>query len=97
MTNTPQPNQIAYITVLGSDQIGIIAQVSGMLAEHQVNILEVSQTILSDVFTMSMRVDTSESSLTIADLATKLEKLGQKLGLQIHLHDAQIIKSMHRL
>ncbi len=92
-----QTDGIAYITVLGTDQVGIIATISSELAKQSVNILEVTQTVMNDVFTMTMRVDTHKSSLSIADLATRLDKLGEKNGLQIHVHDAAIIRAMHRL
>lgn len=87
----------AFITVIGKDQVGIIARVSGVLAEQRVNIIEISQTILNDIFTMSMRVDTATSNLTIADLSAKMTKLGTEQGLQIHVQDEEIIKAMHRI
>lgn len=88
---------LAFITVIGKDQVGIIARVSGVLADQKVNIIEISQTILDDIFTMSMRVDTSTSNLTIAELSEKMTRLGNDHGLQIHVQDEEIIKAMHRI
>ena len=90
-------NTTAYITVIGQDRIGIIAQITSFLAKNSINILEIHQSILDSVFTMTMKVDTSASSLTIADLSEKMNKIGKDIGQVIHIHDEQIIKAMHRL
>ena len=71
----------AIITVVGHDRVGIIARVSGLLADMQVNIKDISQTILQDVFTMIMLVDLERMTFDIKDLAEQLERLGQELGL----------------
>lgn len=87
----------AYITVIGQDRIGIIAKITTFLAKNSINILEIHQSILDSVFTMTMKVDTSTSSLSIADLSEKMNKIGTDIGQVIHIHDEQIIKAMHRL
>lgn len=90
-------NQKAVITVVGQDRVGIIARVATELAALKVNINDISQTILEDVFTMIMLVDIQSLQLDIKDLADKMEALGNDMGLSIHVAHAGIFKAMHRL
>lgn len=90
-------NQKAVITVVGQDRVGIIARVATELAALKVNINDISQTILEDVFTMIMLVDIQSLQLDIKDLADKMEALGTDMGLSIHVAHAGIFKAMHRL
>ena len=83
------------ITVVGKDTIGIIAKVCVYLAEHQVNILDISQTVLSGMFNMIMIVDISLSRF--AQLSDELEALGTELGLQIRIQRSEIFDAMHRI
>ena len=85
------------ITVLGHDRIGIIAGVSAILAEGQVNILDISQTILQGFFTMVMVVDMSQSLLNIAELRERLANKGLELNLQITVQHEDIFNFMHRI
>ena len=87
----------AIVTVLGKDRIGIIAAVSNMLAGNQVNILDISQTILQDYFTMIMLVDTSQSAASTEQLQAALKELGLRLGLEMRLQHEDIFNSMHRV
>lgn len=87
----------AVITVVGHDRVGIIARVSGLLAGLQVNIKDISQTILQDVFTMIMLVDLERMTADIKDLGEQLEKLGQELGLSIRVQHSDIFDAMHRI
>ncbi len=87
----------AVITVVGRDRVGIIAGVSGLLAQCQVNIKDISQTILQDVFTMIMLVEIGQMTLDIKELAERLEKLGQELGLSIRVQHSDIFDAMHRI
>ena len=87
----------AIVTVLGKDRIGIISAVSNLLAENQVNILDISQTILQDYFTMIMLVDTSRSAASTEQLQTALKELGLRLGLEMRLQHEDIFNSMHRV
>lgn len=89
--------QRAIITVVGKDAIGIVARVTNLLASHQINILDLSQRIMGEIFVMTMLVDLEKSSLTIAGLSNKLEKIGKEIGQEIHIHDEKIIKAMHRI
>ncbi len=87
----------AVITVVGRDRIGIIAGVSNLLADLQVNIKDISQTILEDVFTMIMLVELDQMSGDIKALAEQLEQLGQKLGVSIRVQHSDIFDAMHRI
>ena len=87
----------AVITVLGTDRVGIIAGVSATLAESGVNILDITQTIMKDIFTMIMVVDTKATSISFEELDRRLRTKGDELGLQIRLQREDIFNSMHRI
>lgn len=87
----------AVITVLGSDKVGIIAKVSALLAKRNVNILDISQTIMQDIFTMIMLIDFSGSDCKVSELGEELEKCGQELGVSITIAHEGIFNSMHRI
>lgn len=87
----------AVITVIGKDRIGIIAAISGILAESGVNILDISQTIMQEMFTMIMLVDISKACVGFAELSDKLDKKGQELGLSVRIQHEDIFNSMHRI
>jgi ACT domain-containing protein len=92
-----QNRHSAVITVVGRDRVGIIAGVSGLLASCQVNINDISQTILQEIFTMIMLVDISRMTLDIKQLADQLDNLGQTLGISIRIQHADIFDAMHRI
>lgn len=87
----------AVITVVGHDKIGIIYEVSRVLAENDVNILDISQTIMQDMFTMIMLVNTEKSEISFKDLSETLEGLGKNLGLSIRIQHEDLFQSMHRI
>ncbi|HID16635.1 MAG TPA: ACT domain-containing protein [Candidatus Atribacteria bacterium] len=87
----------AIITVVGKDRVGIIAGVSTLLAEANVNILDISQTILQEYFTMIMLVDLSHTKLSLETLKEKLNKKGEELGVSIRLQHEDIFQAMHRI
>jgi ACT domain-containing protein len=87
----------AVITVLGNDRVGIIAAISNILADCNVNILDISQTIMQDIFTMIMLVDISSMEVDFSKLSDQLEKKGQELGLSIRIQHEDIFNSMHRI
>jgi len=87
----------AVITVLGKDRVGIIAGVSNILAECNVNILDITQTIMQDVFTMITLVDISDCNIPFHDLSERLENKGIELGLKIQIQHEDIFNSMHRI
>ncbi|MBQ8821144.1 MAG: ACT domain-containing protein [Lachnospiraceae bacterium] len=85
------------ITVVGKDTVGIIAKVCTYLAESQVNILDISQTIVSGFFNMMMIVDTTGMNKQHGDLADELEKLGEEIGVSIKCQKEEIFDKMHRI
>ena len=86
------------ITVLGKDQVGIIAGVCTYLAEHNVNILDLAQTIVDGMFNMTMIVDIATSPNSFLDLSEGLAKMGEeKLGVQIKMQQEEIFEAMHRI
>jgi ACT domain-containing protein len=87
----------AVITVVGKDRVGIIAGVSQALAARSVNILDISQTILQDYFTMLMLVDVDPAHTTIPALADHLTVVGDGLGVQIRVQHEDIFTAMHRV
>ena len=85
------------ITVVGKDTVGIIAKVCTYLAENRINILDISQTILDGYFNMVMIVDLSEPTCPFDELQGDLNKLGEKLGLQIRVQKNEIFEAMHQI
>jgi ACT domain-containing protein len=84
------------ITVLGKDRVGIIAQVCAFLSERQVNILDISQTIVQGFFSMLMIVD-MPPQIDFTQVANGLRALGEGMGLEIKLQREDIFESMHRI
>lgn len=87
----------AVVTVMGKDRTGIIAGTSTLLAQNDINILDITQTIIKDIFTMVMFVDLSASKLDIAAVSKQLEALGEELGVEIRIQHEDIFNSMHRI
>ena len=97
MAANDNTSQRAIITVLGSDRPGIVAAVAGALAEHEANILDISQTILQGIFTMTMLVDVGSASVVFSELQDKLSSLSRELGVQITMQREEVFKFMYRL
>lgn len=87
----------AIVTVIGKDQVGIIAAVCALLSEKNVNVLDISQTILQDYFTMIMLVDAAASTVPFAQLREDLAAAGQERGLDIRIQREDIFNAMHRI
>ena len=85
------------ITVVGKDSVGIIAGVCTYLADHQVNILDISQTIVDGFFNMMMIVDMSSSAKPFADCVKELEQIGEEIGVKIKCQREEIFDMMHRI
>lgn len=85
----------AVVTVVGKDKTGIIAKISTFLAEKEINILDISQTILDKYFTMIMLVDLSAATVKLADLAEECKVLGENIGMSIHVQHEDIFNTMH--
>lgn len=89
--------QRAIITVVGQDAVGIIAKVCTYLSENKINILDISQTITGGYFNMMMVADLSGSRKKFADVRSDLEKIGESIGVQIHIQLEEIFDKMHRI
>jgi len=87
----------AIITVLGSDKVGIIAKVTAFLAENNINIMDISQTTMQNIFTMIMLADISGSELNFKDIVERLDEIGKSMGVQIKAQHEDIFKSMHEV
>lgn len=87
----------AMVTVIGQDQKGIIAKVSGVLFDCGVNILDISQTIMQNMFTMIMLVEFDSDVITFRQVEEKLEAAEKEIGLSIHIQREEIFTSMHRI
>jgi len=85
------------ITVLGHDTVGIIAKVCTYLAENGINVLDISQTIVSGYFNMMMIVDMTGSKVPFADCAAALDGIGQEIGVAIKCQKEEIFEKMHRI
>jgi len=87
----------AFVTVLGRDRVGIIAAICILLSEKNVNILDISQTILQENFTMIMLVDASACTVPFDELSGSLSELGEKMNLIIRIQREEIFNAMHRI
>ena len=87
----------AVITVIGKDCVGILAEVATACAKNKVNISEVSQSILQDMFCMIMMADISNCTIPFSEFKSELEDKSEKLGLSIHVMHEDIFNSMHRI
>lgn len=87
----------AVITVIGQDKIGIMYGVASILAEHDINILDVNQTIMQEIFTMIMIVDMEKSPLAFEDVQKKLEDKGNEIGVSIRMQHEGIFNAMSEL
>lgn len=87
----------AIVTVMGVDKKGIIAGVSTMLSDFNINILDINQTIMQNIFTMVMLVDIKESTVDFKAVSGALSELGEKLGVEIRIQHEDIFNSMHKI
>ena len=87
----------AIVTVVGKDRVGIIAQVCVKLAEYQVNVLDINQTVMQGYFTMMMAVDVTDCTVPLAELCRAMDAQGQEMGLSIRVQREDIFEAMHRV
>ena len=87
----------AIVTVIGKDRVGITAAVCALLAQHNINILDISQTVLQDYFTMVMLVDTAACTASIGEMADLLEQAGKEQELSIRIQREDFFNAMHRI
>ena len=87
----------AIVTVVGKDQVGIIAAVCVKLAEYNVNVLDINQTVMQGYFTMMMAVDVSACKVPLAELVEIMEETGKAMGLSIRVQREDIFEAMYRV
>ena len=87
----------AVVAVIGKDTVGILAKVSGICAEYRANVMDVTQTIMQDLFAMTMLIEISKLTIDYIDFAEKLKNAGNDLGLQVHVMHEDIFNSMHKI
>lgn len=87
----------AIITVIGKDAVGILAKVSDTCARSSVNIVEVTQSVLQDMFAMIMLVEIDKSTISFDKLREELDRVGEETATKIHLMHEDIFNSMHRI
>lgn len=87
----------AIISALGRDQVGIIGNICTLISELNVNILEISQTILQGDFTMIMMVDISKSKFQFDEIKEKLKAKAKEMDIEIHIQREEVFEAMHRI
>ena len=87
----------AIVTVVGPDRVGIIAEVCGLLARLNINIIDISQTVMEDFFTMMMLTDTAKATADFDGIADALAEKGREMGLSIRVQREDIFQAMHRI
>ncbi|MBP5605176.1 MAG: ACT domain-containing protein [Ruminiclostridium sp.] len=87
----------AVVAVIGKDTVGILAKITAICAEGNANVMDVTQTIMQDLFAMTMLIDITKCTEDYSVLADKLTKAGDEMGLQIHVMHEDIFNAMHRI
>ena len=87
----------AIVTVVGKDRVGIIAGVCTALAGFNVNVLDISQTVMQGYFTMMMAAEVSACNVPLAELVTRMDEIGRDMGLSIRVQREDIFEAMHRI
>mgnify|MGYP000225527272 FL=1 len=89
--------ELAVVSVLGADRVGIVAGIAGVLARHNVNIVDISQTVVRDIFSMIMVVDISKADVDIGQLRRELEEEGRRLGVLVGVYHIDVFRYMQRI
>ena len=90
--------ELVFITVIGKDRKGIVATISGFLYQHDINIVDINQRIMTDgYFVMTMLVDIKDAVIKMDKVSRELEKIGSELGMKVQLQHENIFKMMHRV
>ncbi|MBQ5816607.1 MAG: ACT domain-containing protein [Oscillospiraceae bacterium] len=87
----------AVISVVGRDKVGILKDVATKCADHNVNVIDVSQTVLREMFTMIMLVDISKIDIKFGEFSAEMESYGKEIGMEIRAMHEDIFNSMHRI
>lgn len=97
-TSTPVPTSgRAIVTIVGVDRVGIIAGIANILAEANVNILDITQSVMREFFTMIMMVDLNGAQVPFAELSDRLRAKGEAIGVQVQIQREDIFNAMHRV
>jgi ACT domain-containing protein len=91
------PTGRAIITIIGSDRVGIIAGIANVLADANVNILDISQSVIREFFTMIMMVDLAGAAISFHALSERLARKGEELSVRVEIQREEIFKAMHRV
>ena len=92
-----KPSQICIVTVTGEDKVGIVARLANIMAQVNINIVDINQKILDGTFVMTMAVDIAESTIAMDQIKKRLDKTAKELTLRISIQDETIFKAMHRV
>ena len=87
----------AIVTVVGKDRVGIMANICTALANFNINVLDINQSVMQGYFTMMMVTDASASTLPLAEVCTEMERIGKEMGLSIRVQREDIFEAMHRI
>lgn len=87
----------AIVTVVGKDTVGILSKVSTICAENRMNVIEVTQSVLQDMFCMIMLIETADKSADFSRFSDEIKAEGEKAGLVIHAMHEQVFNSMHHI
>lgn len=85
----------AVVSVIGKDTVGILAKTTAVCAEHRVNVVDVTQSVLQDLFAMIMLIDVTDCDIPLTELTDRFEALGNEMGLSIHVMHEDIFNAMH--
>lgn len=91
------PSGRAIVTIIGSDRVGIIAGIANVMASANVNILDISQSVIRSFFTMIMMVDLAGARISFSELSNELARKGEELGVRIEIQREEIFTAMHRI
>lgn len=90
-------SQLCIVTVIGDDQVGIVAKLATAMARAGVNILDITQKVFEETFVMTMAVDIAQATVGIDTIKKRLDRLGNRMALKITIQDTNIFKAMHRV
>lgn len=96
-SKTPPAGSRIIVTVIGQDQVGIIARVATALADARANILDISQSVMAEFFVMIMMVDIAGAGITVDELRRRLATVAEAMGLKIEVQHEDVFKYMHRI
>lgn len=85
----------AVVSVIGKDTVGILAKTTAVCAEHRINVVDVTQSVLQDLFAMIMLIDVTDSDIPLTELSDRFEALGREMGLSIHVMHEDVFNAMH--